>query len=129
MRFRISALLITGIFVMLFLSCEMGNNEAEIELSKKRRAEISELERQIMDIDAKISHEIRVRSCYSSKNDAVSELVNSPLLKSLLSDSSGSDLMQGRSDSKISKLKSKREILIIKLRVLYKIEQEYQSKK
>ena len=105
MRFRISALLITSVFIVLFLSCEMGNSEAEIELSKKRDAEISELERQIADIDAKISASIGAKSFFSDK------------------------LMQATADSRISKLKSKKEILVIKFRELYKIEQEYQSKK
>jgi hypothetical protein len=105
MRFKISALLITGIFIVLFLSCEMGNSEAEIELSKKRIAEISELERQIADIEAKISAKIRAKSFLRGK------------------------LFQDVADSKISELKSKREILVIKFRELYKIEQEYQSRK
>ena len=113
MRFRISAMLIASVFIVLFLSCEMGNSKAEIELSKKRdaeisekrRAEISELERQIADIDAKISASIGAKSFFSDK------------------------LMQATADSRISKLKSKKEILVIKFRELYKIEQEYQSKK
>ena len=105
MRFRISALLIMGIFILLFLSCEMGNSEAEIEKSKKRIAEISELERQIADIDAKISASISANSLVRN------------------------ELLQDVSDSRISKLKSSREILVIKFRELYKIEQEYRSRK
>ena len=70
-----------------------------------RRSEISELERQIADIDVKISASIGAKSLFSDK------------------------LMQATADSRISKLKSKKEILVIKFRELYKIEQEYQSKK
>jgi len=111
MRFRISALslLVASIFIMLLISCDMGNNKAENELSEKRRAEISKLERQIKDIDSEIS--------------------SATTSKAVLDNSSGVDWTGLSLDRTISKLRSKREILVIKLTVLYKIEQEYQSKK
>ena len=55
MRIRISVLLVASIFIMLLISCDMGNNKTENELSEKRRVEISKLESQIKDIDSKIS--------------------------------------------------------------------------
>lgn len=105
MRFRIPALLVASVFIMLLMSCDMGNNKAENELSEKRRVEISKLESQIKDIDSKISYKIKIKS-----------LVHSGTLKGMV-------------DATISELRSRREILINKLTVLYKIEQEYQSKK
>ncbi len=105
MRFRISTLLVASIFTMLLISCDMGNNKAENELSEKRRVEISKLERQIKDIDSEISSKIR--------------------LKALLHNGS----LRANVDAIISELRSRREISVNKLTVLYKIEQEYQNKK
>jgi len=95
---------------MLLISCDMGNNKAENELSEKRRVEISKLESQIKDIDSKISSAIKEKSLYHNVRPA------SLFLRSQL-------------DAKISELRSRRELLVNKLTVLYKIEQEYQTKK
>lgn len=105
----------------------MGNNKAENELSEKRRVEISKLESQIKDIDSKISSAIKRKSLYH--NDDGSLYTNNPRLKALLDNSSSNEHMKGIVDAKISELRSRREILVNKLTVLYKIEQEYQSKK
>ena len=105
MSFRISALLVVSIFIMLLISCDMGNNKAKNELSEKRRVEISKLESQIKDIDSIISSKIKRKSLYHS------------------------EYLKGGVDARIGELRSRREILVNKLTVLYKIEQEYQSKK
>ena len=130
MRFRISALslLVASIFIMQLISCDMGNNKAENELSEKRRAEISKLERQIKDIDSEISLEIESKSLFHNDDGSLYK-TDDPRIKALFDNSSHNEIMKGSIDARISELRSKREILVNKLTVLYKIEQEYQSKK
>jgi len=113
----------------------MGNNKAKEELSEKRRAEISEIEGQIKDIDKKISLQIRIKSQLQEddrqqlqEHDRQQQIWSNPGGFSSLPPS-GNGLLIGSADAEISKLRSEREILVNKVTVLYKIEQEYQNKK
>ena len=105
MRPIITVLLFTFCLLGLLFGCDYGDNAKEREKSLQRKAEISEIERQISVIDQEIARKIKLSGIIGGK------------------------VTRGLIDSETSELKSKREVLLMKLRELYRIEQEYQSKR
>jgi hypothetical protein len=98
----------------MFCGCSSGQDEAAREQSSKRIAEMNQLQQQIQATDFEISKHLKLRS---SAMRAAKE-----------SNSFDSNENVARYDAIINELKSKRETLVNKLNVLYKIEQENQSK-
>lgn len=106
MKLKMLTFLIASIFTMLTIDGTLNNNLTANELSQKRIAQIAKLEKDIEYLDAQISHYINLKAI-AKRNRMHSE---------------------GLYDSKINRLRSKREILVLKWKELYRIEQEYQIK-
>jgi PBP1b-binding outer membrane lipoprotein LpoB len=102
------------IVLFMFCGCSSGQDEAAREQSSKRIAEMNQLQQQIQATDFEISKHLKLRS---SAMRAAKE-----------SNSFDSNENVARYDAIINELKSKRETLVNKFNVLYKIEQENQSK-
>ena len=97
----------------MFCGCSSGQDEVAREQSSKRIAEMNQLQQQIQATDFEISKHLRLRS--------------SAMIAAKESNSFDNSGNVTRYDAIITELKSKREILVNKLNVLYKIEQENQS--
>jgi hypothetical protein len=108
---KITLLLVVLILLPFLISC--GNSPKDQKLSESRRAEITQLELEIKNIDTEISLLIE-------QNEKLSDSSN-------LSDPGDSDV--SRNYIEINTLKSEREVLVNKLNALNKSEQEDQSKK
>ena len=117
------------IVLFMFCGCSSGQDEVAREQPSKRIAEMAQLQQQIQATDFEISKHIKLRSSaiktVKESNAIFSDNTEYSYNSFLEYDSSGNI---AKYDAIITELKSKREILVNKLNVLYRTEQEYQNK-